>query len=221
MAAHGVLLHGHQDALHVLDALVHLIAAEDQLGELDVVGREVVVDLGPVVLVNLVVHDSHASPQGLVHVKEKVIGGVQHLTSDLDGRGDAGAHDSLNGRCILGGQGQGITLPVDGGRVDSVRVSILQVGCVLHVLCVHVCGQLFAHLLDGPQVVPRLTQPLREVVELIGRLTTQTPGEVCHEDSELALGQVPEVLELLQSVKQIQVVLEGQAKVVREDWKSG
>ena len=81
VAAHRVLLHGHQDALHVLDALVHLIAAEHQLRELDVVGREVVVDLSAIVLVDLVVHDSDASPQGLVHVKEKVVGGVQNLTA--------------------------------------------------------------------------------------------------------------------------------------------
>ena len=79
VAAHGVLLHGHQDALHVLDALVHLIAAEHQLRELDVVGREVVADLSAIVLVDLVVHDSDASSQGLVHVEEQMVGRVQDL----------------------------------------------------------------------------------------------------------------------------------------------
>ena len=105
MTADGVLLHGHQDPFHVLNALVHLgvsdiqgplirtlqntcipsnqpfrtpsrgpltrrnshlIAAEHQLGKLDVVAFEVVVDLGPIVLVNLVIHHGHAAAQWLV-----------------------------------------------------------------------------------------------------------------------------------------------------------
>ena len=103
MAAKGILLHCYQNPLDVLDALVDFVAAENQLGELDVVGREVLVDLRPVMLVHLVVDHGHTPAKGLVDIVEQVIGGVQNLPGNLDGGGDGGAHHSLDSGSVLRG----------------------------------------------------------------------------------------------------------------------
>mmetsp|Transcript_27412 Transcript_27412/g.51331 ORF Transcript_27412/g.51331 Transcript_27412/m.51331 type:complete len:552 (+) Transcript_27412:826-2481(+) len=217
----GVLLHCHQNALHVLDALVHLVAAEHKLGELDVVAGEVIVNLCTIVLINLVIHHSHAPPQWLVHIIEQVVGGVQHLASNLDGGRDGGAHHRLDRRSILRGQSQGIALPVDGCRIDCVCICLLQVCRVLHVLCMHFRWKLLAHLFDGLEVRRGLAQAFQEGSEVRGCIRLQTPGQALHEDRQLTLRQVPEVFELLEGVEKVKVIFEGEAELVREDGKPG
>merc|ERR1719199_1303712 len=112
MSTNSVLFHGNKNPLNVLNALVHFVATENELGELNVVGGEVVVNVSTVILINLVINHGNAAAKRLVDIKEEVVARVQDVARNLDGGS------------IWGCQGQGVALPVDGSGIDCMRIGI-------------------------------------------------------------------------------------------------
>mmetsp|Transcript_83869 Transcript_83869/g.215886 ORF Transcript_83869/g.215886 Transcript_83869/m.215886 type:complete len:303 (-) Transcript_83869:201-1109(-) len=183
---------------------------------------EVSIEILAVERLHLVVHHGHAATQRRVDVGEETVRGLQNLPSDLDRRGESGAHHGLDGRGILRGQRQCIALAVDRGRVDGVSIAGLQVLSVLHVGRPHLSGKLIPKVLDHLRVARRLRQGLRKLPEGLRCLgSCNLPGQLLQQNDQLALRHAPEVLDLLQRQQQVQVLLEGTAHLVGEDRQAG
>lgn len=129
-----VVLELNQDLLDVLDVLVDLVATVDELDQLDAVSLEVLLEILAEVDNDLVVDQGDASAEGLVDVSEDVVLRVEDTIGDLDGSGQGGAHDGLDGLRVSSGEGQTVAVSVDGGGVDGVRVDGLEGLVVLNVL---------------------------------------------------------------------------------------
>mmetsp|Transcript_30826 Transcript_30826/g.73509 ORF Transcript_30826/g.73509 Transcript_30826/m.73509 type:complete len:208 (+) Transcript_30826:664-1287(+) len=102
-----------------------------------------------------------------------------------------------------------------------MRICIFQVGSVLHVPGISLCWKTLTHFLHSLQVSRGLAQPLLKCPEVLCDVCHDALGNIGHQDRQLADGQVPEVLQLLEGVQQVQVILERGAKLVRKDWQSG
>ena len=85
-------LHGDQNPLNVSNALVHFSAAANELGELNVLGSKLAVNLITKVLVNFVVDHCNASAKWLAHVEQEIDGGIQDVAGNLDGGCDGSTH---------------------------------------------------------------------------------------------------------------------------------
>eukprot|EP00972_Heterocapsa_arctica_P037957 5586753-Heterocapsa_arctica.AAC.1 len=193
MPALARLLQEDQDPLHIADVLVHLVAAGDQLLVLDAVVGEVGVKLLAIERLHLVVHHGHAAAQGLVHVREESVLGVQDPAGNLDGCGDIRAHHGLDGRSVLCGQRQGIALPVDRRRVDGMRISCFQVLCILQVRIPRLGRKLVPDVLDHLRVALSLRQGLHEFLEGLCRLVScKLAGQLFQENGQAALRHAPE-----------------------------
>jgi len=135
VARHTVVLELDQYLLHVGDVLVNLVPVVHELDALDAEVLEVRVELRTLVLDHLVAHDGHAAAQGLVQVRQQVVGRLKDIVGDFDGGSQRGRHDCFNGLRVLGGQGQAVAVALDAGRLDRVRVDRLEVDIVLNLDC--------------------------------------------------------------------------------------
>lgn len=133
VSSNTVVLHVDQNVLNISNVLIDFVSAVDKHDERDVIGLEVLVKLITEEFLDLVVNDGDTSTEWLVDLSQDLVGWVQDSSGDLDGGGDVGAHDSLDGLGIWGGHGASIAMSIDGGWVDGVRIDLLKSNIVVKI----------------------------------------------------------------------------------------
>ena len=240
MPGHVVLLQLHQDLLHVVDVLVHLVATMDQGHQADAMRVKVCLEFVPVVDNDLVIHHGHTPTQGLVDVGKDGVGGLQDTPGDLDGGGQGGGHHRLDGLAVRGGQGQTVAVSVDTGRVDSVRINGLQCITVIiiqscksiisitiltlhhHTCIVHGIAVLLdkvLHLQVGHMLVIR--DEAEQGALIPGDMDIILLHQLLEQQQDLADGEVGEELELLGQCQKVQIMLKAESIVGLKDGKPG
>lgn len=129
-----ILLQFDEDGFNILDVLVDLIAAMNQLDEFDAIDIEVVLQDLAVFSLDLVTNDSDTSSKWLVHLSEDFVGWVKDTSGDLDRCGESGAHDCLDVLRVWCGDGVSITVSVDACWVDGVRIDLFESDIIVKVL---------------------------------------------------------------------------------------
>ena len=128
-----VVLQVNQNVLNVSNIFIDFISAMDQHDKRDIVGREIFVEGITEELLNFVVNNSDTSTEWLVDLSQDWVGWLQDTSGDLDGSGDAGAHDSFDGLGIWRSHGDSIAVSVDTGWVNGVRIDTLKIFVVLKI----------------------------------------------------------------------------------------
>ena len=114
-----------QNLFNVLDFLINLVPLVDKGMELDVVEFKVQVKVCAIDPCHFVINYCDASTKRLVDGGEGLIRCVQDLLANLDCCRQCCTHHTLDRREIVGSDGAAITLAIDVGWVDCVRVALL------------------------------------------------------------------------------------------------
>jgi len=192
----------------------------DQHDEWDVVCGEIFVEGITEMLLDLIVNDSDTSTKWLVNLSQDWVGWIQDTSGDLDGSGDVGAHDGLDGLRIWRGHGASITVSVDTGWVDGVRIDGFEGNIVVKIflrnrnfLLGHVVLESYVTQFgSGLEKLLTLFLSVKRNIEIVTQVSKQ--------EGVVSKGKVGEVLELLSSGKQVKVLLEGFSKLFVEDRES-
>ena len=160
---------------------------------------------------DFVIHNSNATSQDLVDRGQGVIFNIQDSLPNLDGGGESGAHNTLNGSAILGGYSVSIALPVDISGVDGVRVFLFHFQDEFGIVSNGLFCQKVAYPLRGPVRMRNLQNGSFPKARDRRGLIEQ--AQVVH---QLSNGQVVEEFQLFQGSQSCQFCFELLVNLMRK-----